>query len=283
MNRGVVKKRKKKRTWKARLQWTLRESYKVNNLLSRETRLHLNIQLSLLSQSMKDVFISIPITSLRFISITWTRSLEPANCSAKQCQWHFKGSQRVFDGILMLSGFGGFQRRAWWAGSFEVRQQWQSTTCPTRRRRTLSFFSTLAQGWNNCAQQWLGSPKSLADDSRGETGWGFNFFLKFVIQVLFRPKPPVEPVSGKCSRNSVIKRHGYTLSLIVYSISFDEKTLLQNSHLRWQEKHITTPNWICTAIYTFFVKTHFAFYKITSNCQRAIPLKFNIKSLNDVI
>lgn len=89
------------------------ESYKVNNLLSRETRLHLNIQLSLLSQSMKDVFISIPITSLRFISITWVRSLEPANCSAKQCQWHFKGSQRVFDGILMLSGFGGFQRRAW--------------------------------------------------------------------------------------------------------------------------------------------------------------------------
>lgn len=131
---------KKKRTGKARLQWTLRESYKVNNLLSRETRLHLNIQLSLLSQSMKDVFISIPITSLRFISITWARSLEPANCSAKQCQWHFKGSQRVFDGILMLSGFGGFQRRAWWAGGFEVRQQWQSTTYPTHHQRNRTHF-----------------------------------------------------------------------------------------------------------------------------------------------
>lgn len=30
--------------------------------------------------------------------------LEPENCSAKQCQWHFKGSQRAFDGIL-TSGF----------------------------------------------------------------------------------------------------------------------------------------------------------------------------------
>lgn len=69
-----------------------RGSYKVNKLLSRETRLHLNIQLSLLSPSMKDVFISIPITSLRFLSITWAHSSELANCSAKQCQWHFKGS-----------------------------------------------------------------------------------------------------------------------------------------------------------------------------------------------
>lgn len=120
--------------WKANetwLQWTPRESYKVNKLLSRETRFHLNIQLSLLSQSMKDVFISIPITSLRFISITWACSLEPANCSTKQCQWHFKGSQRVFDGILMLSGFGGFQSGAWWAGGFEVRQQWQNVTYPS--------------------------------------------------------------------------------------------------------------------------------------------------------
>lgn len=48
-------------------------------------------QYSLLSQSMKDVFISIPITSLSFISITWVRSLEPANCAAEECQWHFKG------------------------------------------------------------------------------------------------------------------------------------------------------------------------------------------------
>lgn len=92
------------------------KSYKVNNLLSRETRLHLNIQLSLLSQSMKDVFISIPITSLRFISITRARSLEPANCNAKQCQWHFKGSQRVFDGILMLSGF-------FWDGGGDFRRE----------------------------------------------------------------------------------------------------------------------------------------------------------------
>lgn len=89
-----------------RLQWTLRESYKVNKLLSRETRLHLNIQLSLLSQIMKDVFISILSTCLGFISITWTRFLEPANCSAKQCQLHFKGSQRVFDGILTSSFLG---------------------------------------------------------------------------------------------------------------------------------------------------------------------------------
>lgn len=104
---------KKQMIGKMRLQWTLRESYKVNKLLSRETRLRFSIQLSLLSQSLKDVFISIPITSLRFISITWVCSLESANCSTKQCQWHFKGSQRVFDGILMLSGFGGFQRTAW--------------------------------------------------------------------------------------------------------------------------------------------------------------------------
>lgn len=40
------------------------------------------------------------------------RSLEPANCSAKQRQWHFKGSQRVFDGILMLSGFGGISEES---------------------------------------------------------------------------------------------------------------------------------------------------------------------------
>lgn len=79
----------------------------VNSLLSRETSLHLDIQLSLLSQSMKDLFISIPITSLRFISITRTRSLEPANCSTKQCQWHFKGSQRAFDGISNVVRFGG--------------------------------------------------------------------------------------------------------------------------------------------------------------------------------
>lgn len=131
-NRRRERNMKKKMTGKAKLQWTLRESYKVNNLLSRETTLHLNIQLSLLSQSMKDVFISIPITSLRFISITC--SLELANCSAKQCQWHFKGSQRVFDGILMLSGFGGFQKRAWWAGGFEVGQQWQNATYPAHHQ-----------------------------------------------------------------------------------------------------------------------------------------------------
>lgn len=94
-----------------RLQWTLTESYKVNILLSWETRLCLNIQLSLLSQSLKDVFISIPITSHRFISITWVRSLESANCSPKQCQCHFKGSHRAFDGFLMLSGFEGFPRK----------------------------------------------------------------------------------------------------------------------------------------------------------------------------
>lgn len=29
----------------------------------------------------------------------------------KQCQCHFKGSQRAFDGFLMLSGFGGFPRK----------------------------------------------------------------------------------------------------------------------------------------------------------------------------
>lgn len=62
-------------------QWTMEESYKVNNLFSRETA-HLTAQLSLPSQSMKDVFISIPITRLRFISITWAGSLESANCSA---------------------------------------------------------------------------------------------------------------------------------------------------------------------------------------------------------
>lgn len=42
------------------LQWTLRESYKVNKRLSGETRLHLDVQLPLLSPSMKDAFISIP-------------------------------------------------------------------------------------------------------------------------------------------------------------------------------------------------------------------------------
>ncbi len=144
-NRGGEERRrerKKERKRQERLQWTLRESYKVNNLLSGETRLHLNIQLPLLSQSMKDVFISIPITSLRFISITWARSLEPANCSAKQCQWHFKGSRRVFDGILMLSGFGGFQKSTWWAGGFEVRQQWQNATYPAHHQhhRALTLF-----------------------------------------------------------------------------------------------------------------------------------------------
>lgn len=154
---------------------------------------------------MKDVFISIPITSFRFISITWARSLEPANCSAKQCQWHFKGSQRLFDGILMLSGFGGFQRRAWWAGGFEVEQQWQNATPPPLTASTattypLSFFRVLAQGWNNCARHGLGSPKSLTDDSRGEGGlwWGegVNFFFLLFYQLFwhsscFQAKPPL--------------------------------------------------------------------------------------------
>lgn len=82
-----------------------RQSYKVNKLLSGDTRLHLSDPLKLLSRSMKDVFIFIPITSQRFISITCVHSSEPANCTAKHCQWHFKGSQGAFDGILMLSGF----------------------------------------------------------------------------------------------------------------------------------------------------------------------------------
>lgn len=154
----------------ARLQWTTTESYKVNNLLSRETRLCLNIQLSLLIQSMKDVFISIPITSLRFISITRARSLEPANCSAKQRQWHFKGSQRVFDGILMLSGFGGISEE-----SMASWQLWSQATM-TERNLPLSaptpphthFLS--GSGLNNCAQHGLGSPKSLSEDSRGKAG-----------------------------------------------------------------------------------------------------------------
>lgn len=181
--------KKKQMTGTTRLQWTLRESYKVNKLLSRETRLHLNIQLSLLSQSMKDVFISIPITSLRFISITWARSLEPANCSAKQCQWHFKGSQRVFDGILMLSGFGGFQSRAWWAGGFEVRQQWQNVTYPAHHQRhhapTL-FLQSAGSGLKKLCTTWIRVGKIphwwLKEEKEG--GWGFKFSSSLTFKFL---------------------------------------------------------------------------------------------------
>lgn len=133
------KKKKVKKKWQERKRYNGHWG-RATNLLSRKTRLHFNIQLSLLSQSMKNVLIPIPITSHRFISITRVRSLEHASSSAKHCQWHFKGSQRVFDGILMLSGFGGFQQRAWWAGIFEVRQQWRHATQPARHQRPPTFF-----------------------------------------------------------------------------------------------------------------------------------------------
>lgn len=161
---------KKKMTEMAKLQWTTRESYKVNNRLSRETKLCLNIQLSLLSQSMKDVFISIPITSLRFISITWPRSLEPANCSTKQCQWHFKGSQRVFDGILMLSGFGGISEESMVSGRLWSQATMTEATYPSQHPHPPHTHFLSGSGLNNCAQHGLGSPKSLTDDSRGEAG-----------------------------------------------------------------------------------------------------------------
>lgn len=119
---------KRRRNWKMmRFQWTLRESYKVNKLLFRETRRHLKFQLSLLSQSMKDVLISIPITSLRFISITQGHSLELANCSAKQYQWHFKGSSVWwYSNVVRFWGISQL--------SFEVRQQWQNATRPAHHR-----------------------------------------------------------------------------------------------------------------------------------------------------
>lgn len=130
---------------------TLREGYKVNKPLSRETRLHLNIGILLLSQSMKDVFISSPVPRLRFISITWAHSLEPANCIAKQCQWHFKGSRRGFDGILMLSGFwGDFSSEHGELGALKSgnNDRTQLTTSTTTHQ--LSIRTALAQGSYNC-------------------------------------------------------------------------------------------------------------------------------------
>lgn len=173
---------------KARLQWTLRESYKVNNLLSRETRLHLNIQLSLLSQSMKDVLISIPITSLRFISITWAQSLEPANCSAKQCQWHFKGSQSVWWYSNVVRFWGDFRREHGELAALKSGNNDRTQVTPLATSTTthpLPFFRVLAQGWNNFAQHGLGSPNSLTDASRGEGGWvGANFSSRLTFKFL---------------------------------------------------------------------------------------------------
>lgn len=62
-------------------------------------------------------------------------SLEAANCSSKQCQRHFKGS-RVFDGTLMLSGFGDFS---------EETVNWQLWSQTTMTECKLLDISTAAQ------------------------------------------------------------------------------------------------------------------------------------------
>lgn len=84
----------------------------------------------------------------------------------------------------------------------------------------LSFFTVLAQGWNNFAQHGLGSPKSLTDASGGEEAWGCYCFFKTDIQVPFRPEPPIPPANGKMYLKVPTHRAVVCFSLIVYSISF---------------------------------------------------------------
>lgn len=128
---------------------------------------------------MKDVFIFIPITSKRFISITCARSSEPANCGAKQYQWHFKGIQGAFDGILMLLCFFFFLLLFWGVGGFRGWHRQSATLVPDNNDRTGvtdtaaepgSFFRVLAQKFkkNDCTQLRLESLKSLTDDSKAD-------------------------------------------------------------------------------------------------------------------
>lgn len=165
----------------ARLQWTMRKRYKVNNHTSLGKQGSISIFNSLLSQSMKDVFISIPITSLRFISITWVSSLEPANCSAKQCQLHFKGRQSVwwYSNVVRFWGISAKNIVKWLLWSQATMTEWnlpRSASAPPNTH----FF--LLCSFKNCARRGLESAKSQNGNSKqeAECGLGCSSFYSSV-------------------------------------------------------------------------------------------------------
>lgn len=136
--------------------------------------------------------------------------------------------------------FGGIQRRAWWAGGFEVRQQWQNATYPTHHQSHHSgalFLQSAGAGLKNCVQQGLGTPKPLTDDSKRGMKGGFDFFNEFDIQVqVSRARPPVESARGKCSRNSLNRSHYYLRLLLLQPLR--QKALwIHSSFTKKRNKH----------------------------------------------
>ena len=113
----------------------------VNKLLCGETRLHPSAALQFLSWSMRDVFIFIPVTSLRFISIMCVCVFAPPNSVS--------GISKATREYLMVSSFSCFCF-LFLGGDFRGRHRqparlWGQITTTGTATDSRSFFRVLAQ------------------------------------------------------------------------------------------------------------------------------------------